>query len=165
MKIIEMEIECPSCKGTGIYSGMSESGGVGVICFTCEGTGKYRYSYSYEEFTGRKVRKGIKRVYLQSYGYKIGTGVIDFDKIGLIDMDKKGVSYEEFLSGKMPEHIEKLACPMLADQGACHSIKGFVTECTQLNKGFIGHISSCSYMVNKHKCWERFKQHSSEGVK
>ena len=126
MKEIKMTIECPFCNGTGIYSGMAESKETAVICRKCNGTGAYKYQYSYNEFIGKKEKKGIKRVYLDGMGYKIGLGKINFDKVGEIDMDKEGVSYAEFLGGKSPEHIKKLGCPMIADQGACHKIKGFV---------------------------------------
>jgi hypothetical protein len=158
MKKIEMTIECPSCKGTGVYTGMAEGGGAAVVCSKCNGTGAYKYSYSYNEFTGRKKREDVKRVYLRGMGYKIGLGKINFDGIGEIDMDKEGVSYEEFLRGKMPTYIKKLGCPMLADQSACHEIKGFTKECDRLNGGWIGYIPECKYRDNKDKCWERFEK-------
>lgn len=155
-KKIEMDIMCPACDGTGVYSGMGEAINVAVICYKCEGTGKFHYVYEYEDFIERKIRKGIDRVYLKGYGYKIGTGKINFDKIGEIDMDEEGISYAEFLNGKMPTHIKKLACPMLADQGACHNIKGFVDKCEKLNGGWFSHIPSCKNRRNSDECWERF---------
>jgi hypothetical protein len=157
MKKIEMVIECPSCHGTGIYSGMGESEYTAVVCYKCDGTGKYNYVYRYEDFTGRKIDKGIKRVYLKGYGYKIGLGIINFSGIGKIDMDKEGVSYDEFLNGKMPEHIKKLVCPMLADQGACHDKKGFVDECNKLNGGWLSYIPDCKNKCNFDECWKRFE--------
>ncbi len=158
MKKIEMQIECPNCGGTGLYQGMGEGNGAAVICHTCNGTAKKTFKYSYNEFTGRKIRKGVHRVYLSGMGYKIATGKLNFaNGIGEIDMDKEGVSYAEFLNGKMPEHIKRLGCPMTADQGACHEIKGFVNKCEELNGGWIGRITSCKYQPNKLECWERFK--------
>jgi len=154
---IEMPIECPSCNGTGIYSGMGERKDTAVICYKCKGTGEYKYVFKYEEFTGRKIKKGIKRVYLQGYDYIIGTGIINFDKIGKIDMDKEGVSYDEFLKGKIPEHIKKLACPLLADQSACHDKKGFVDKCNSLNGGYFSHIPECKNRKNSIECWKRFQ--------
>ena len=135
-KKIEMEIECPSCDGTGIYKGMAEVDGTGVICNSCKGTGAIIYSYSYKDFTGKRMRYDIKRVYLNGCGYKLGLGIINYTNIGNIDMDKEGVSYSEFLDGKMPTHIKKLGCPMSTDQGACHKIKGFTDECNRLNGGY-----------------------------
>lgn len=156
-KKIKMDIQCPSCEGTGIYSGMGESKNTAVICHSCKGTGKYHYVYEYEDFTERKIKRGIDRVYLSGYGYGIRTGIINFLNIGEIDMDKEGVSYSDFLSGKIPKHIKKLACPMLADQGACHNIKGFVDKCCELNDGWIGYIPDCKNRCNSNKCWKRFE--------
>ena len=153
-----MMIACPYCGGTGIYSGMGESKNTAVICYQCKGTGKYHYTYQYEEFTERKIKQGIDRVYLNNYGYKIGTGIINFSKVGEIDMDKEGVSYDEFLSGATPKHITKLACPMLVDQGACHNIKGFTDKCNKLNGGWIGYIPDCKHRKNDDECWKRFEQ-------
>lgn len=159
MKTIEMIIECPSCKGTGVYLGLAESKGVAVVCNKCKGTGAYNYVYSYNEFTGRKIKDNVKRVYLSGGVYKIGLGKLNFgDGIGEIDMDKEGVSYAKFLNGKMPTHIKKLGCPMLVDQGACHEIKGFTEECDKLNNGWVNYIPECKYSPFKEKCWERFEK-------
>jgi len=76
-------------------------------------------------------------------------------------MDKEGVSYEEFLEGKMPEHIEQLGCPMMADQGACHKIKGFVQKCQEIHGEYIGLLSKCKNQPNKAECWKRFKDANS----
>ena len=157
MKKIEMMIECPSCSGTGLYSGMGESDNVAIICPACKGSGQFHYMYEYNEFEGRKEKEGIDRVYLKGYGYKIRTGVINFSGIGEIDMDKEGVSYQEFLEGKQPKHIKTLACPMLADQSACHKIKDFTNKCDELNGGWLSGIKKCDYRDNKAKCWERFE--------
>ena len=155
-----MKIECPYCKGTGVYVGMGEGNGTAVVCYRCKGSGAYNYSYSYKTFTGRKEKDGVKRVYLNGLGYRLGLGKINFNGIGEIDMDKEGVSYSEFLAGKKPKHIEKLGCPMIADRNACHKIKGFVDECNKFNGGWIGYIPECKYRHNKDKCWERFYQRS-----
>lgn len=141
MKTIEMKIECPACNGTGVYTGMAERDGAAVVCRQCKGTGAYQYKFSYNEFTGLKRRDDVKRVYKDGYGYVIVTGQIKFGET-TVDMDKEGVSYLEFLNGEMPGHITTIACPMQADQGACHNIKGFVDECMKLHGGWIGQISA-----------------------
>ena len=156
MKKIEMEIECPSCKGTGVYVGMAERGGASVVCNTCKGSGKKLYCYSYNDFTGRKITENVKRVYKQSCGYVITPDKMVFDKIGEIDMSVKGVSYQEFIDGKIPDDIEELGCPMITDQGACHDIKGFTNECNNLNGGWVGVLKTCKNQCNKKECWERF---------
>jgi hypothetical protein len=155
MKKIEMEIECQACKGSGVYTGMGEREGAAVVCHKCDGTGAYQYKFSYNEFTGRKQRDDVARVYKSGYGYVISTGNVKFGDVD-IDMDKEGVSYQEFMNGHMPKHSESIACPMLADQGLCHKIPGFVDECMELNGGWVGQISSCKNQCNKRDCWKRF---------
>ena len=164
MKKIEIQIECQSCKGTGLYSGFAENKGVAVVCNKCDGTGSYFYTCSYNDFTGRKPKKGIKRVYLSGMGYEIGLGKINFSNgIGIIDMDKEGISYTEFMSGKKPEHIKKLGCPMLADQSACHNKKGFTDECNRLNGSRITKITNCKKYPDKKECWVRLAAHGLTG--
>ena len=153
MKIV---IECKSCKGTGVYQGMGESSDVAIICHTCKGTGWTVFEYT--EFTGRKNKQGVSRVYLNSYGYKISTGVVNFDGIGKVDMDKEGVSYEEFCEGKMPTHIKQLGCPMLADQGRCRDIAGFTNRCDSFNGGWLNYIPSCENKANSAECWRIFEE-------
>lgn len=150
-------VECPKCNGTGIYVGLAERNGAGVVCSQCHGTGAYRFKYEYTPFTTRRNRKDIKRVYQAHSGYVLtATGKIENDCTS-IDMTKQGVSYAEFMAGKLPTPIEALYCPMCADQSACHDVKGFTDRCIKLNGGWIGYIPDC-----KHKdyaqCWQRFKQ-------
>lgn len=86
-----VKAECESCDGTGIYRGMAEGPGVGVVCLTCNGTGCEEIEYT--PFTARKKRRDVKTVH-RSRGKFIVTG------IGPAGMS---VSYEEFLAGKMPK--------------------------------------------------------------
>ena len=153
MKII---IECKSCKGTGVYQGMGEGDGAAVVCHTCGGTGKTEFEYT--EFTGRKHKSGVSRVYLGGYGYQISTGTVIFKGVGQIDMDKEGVSYEEFCEGKMPTHIKQLWCPMLADQGRCHSIEGFIERCNSFNGRWLSYIPDCANKAHSAECWRIFEE-------
>ena len=157
MSEIKMDIVCPSCDGTGVYVGLGERDGASVVCSYCKGTGKYEYTYHYEKFTKRKVKEGVKRVYKSSYGYVIAPKELDFKEHGRIDMSKEGVSYEEFLNGDMPDHVESLGCPMIASQGDCHKVKGFIDECNNLNGRYINYIPECNNQCNKAECWKRFK--------
>ncbi len=156
METIKRNVECPACGGTGIYSGIAEGEGVGVVCYKCYGTGMFEYEYKYTPFTGRKHKSGIKRVYKSGSRFKLGLGKIDFDGAGVIDMDKEGISYDEFLIHKLPEYIKRLDCPMSANQGACHKVSGFVNCCNELNGGWINLISSCKMQPKKADCWKRF---------
>lgn len=163
MKKIEMSVECEACNGTGVYSGIGESDGAGVVCYECAGTGLRKYDFEYKEFTGRKTRDDIKRVYKRNYGYKIGLGKVAFGgDIGEVNMDTEGVSYEEFLAGAMPDDIRAMACPMLADIGACEQIDGFIDICEDEHGLYIGtRITECPNRCNKIECWKRF----DEGIK
>ena len=162
MKEIKLKIECPSCNGTGVYTGMGERDGASIVCYKCNGTGCYDYSYKYNDFVERKKRDDVKRVYLSGYGWCISPKALDLKKSEggtiFVDFTKEGVSYAEFLDGKMPKHIKTLGCPMMADQGACHKIKGFTEKCNDLNGGWVGHIPSCKYNPNMVECWKRFEE-------
>lgn len=162
MPKLELEIQCKSCQGTGLYQGVGEGKGTAVVCYDCKGTGKAHYSFQYEEFTGRKLRDDVERVYRRGSPYKLGLGKINFDDIGEIDMDHEGISYREFLNGDTPKHIKQLGCPMMVDQGACHEIKGFVETCNELNGGWINYIPNCKNKKNILQCWKRFEEESTE---
>ena len=164
MKKIKLKIECQSCGGSGIYSGIGERDGAAVICYTCKGTGCEDYYFEYNDFIERKKKKGVKRVYLNSYGYCIAPKPLELEKADgtkqLVDFSKEGVSYKEFCEGKKPKHIETMACPMMADQSACHDIKYFTDYCNELNDGWVSYIPECKNQCNKAECWTRFNEGS-----
>jgi len=54
-----LEIECSTCSGTGLYHGFKELNREYVICH-CGGTGSIKIGYI--PFTGRKRRKGVKKI-------------------------------------------------------------------------------------------------------
>ena len=87
----QVEAQCDSCKGTGIYHGMCEPKGVGVVCLNCDGTGKAIIKYT--PFDGRKTRTGILHVQ-RSRGAFLPTGT---------GPTGNSISYNEFLAGKMPK--------------------------------------------------------------
>ena len=43
--MLQMLIECPKCKGTGLYRGCCERGGAAVICHSCKGKGTTLFGY------------------------------------------------------------------------------------------------------------------------
>lgn len=75
-------IECPDCRGTGLYKGFMEGQGEAVICVRCSGSGAQELKYN--EFTGRKDKAGVTKV-------RAGSGTI-------LDDSRKStwISYEEF---------------------------------------------------------------------
>ena len=68
----EIKQVCDSCHGSGLYCGFMEPKGEAVICLSCNGRGWYFYSY--EVFTHRIKKKGVKIIRV-SQGSFIATGV------------------------------------------------------------------------------------------
>lgn len=150
-KIFEVKEKCPSCKGTGIYVGMAEKNGAGVVCHTCKGTGCHKFIHTYEDFVFREQRKGIKHVYETNPGIGVGNAHgFKFEDFG-------GMPYEDWLAGKsFPDGSEmrKFTCPAWWYQSANYDLKPTWKEC-----GW-GSFSACKYFETKEKCWERFdKEH------
>jgi hypothetical protein len=147
MAKFEAYIECPKCSGTGIYSGMAEGDGAGVVCSHCKGTGCYHYVYEYEPFVERKVRTDIKRVYETNPGIKIGEGG------GYRLEDFGGISYEEFLAGKpFPKGSEdrQHTCPAWWRQTLGKKQPDWcVARAGQM-------FSQCRCFSEKEKCWKLY---------
>jgi hypothetical protein len=145
-----IKIECPECKGTGLFIGRAEKNGAATICYKCKGTGCSEFSY--EEFCGRKTRLDVDRVYLGSFGYAISA---EF-QCG-IEFSKYGCTYQEWLEGKEPLHIEELYCPYIAYN------EGIGKEpCVRCQKGTLGkRISDCKHYYDKKTCWEEYKAKDS----
>ena len=87
----QIEAQCGSCRGTGIYIGSTEPKGIGVVCLNCGGSGKAIIEYV--PFTARQKRSDITTVRL-SQGSFILTGV------GSTGTE---ISYDDFLAGEMPQ--------------------------------------------------------------
>lgn len=83
-----LRYECSDCRGTGLYSGMCEAVGEAVICVRCYGKGVAQFQYT--PFTGRKGKRGIKKVSV-SQGTFIGTGVgaVDGTSMTYAEFQKK----------------------------------------------------------------------------
>lgn len=86
----EIDVECEACKATGIYRGLAEPKGVGVVCLKCGGWG--RKTLTYKPFGSRKRRDDIQTVQL-SRGSLFATGV---------GPGGESITYAEFLAGGMP---------------------------------------------------------------
>lgn len=147
-KNIQIEVQCPSCEGTGLYKGFAEGEGCAVVCSVCKGTGKS--SYFYHPFTGRKGRKGIKRVFRSSCGY------------GSTAKGEGGCTYEEWKAGQRPAPVKEVYCPYLwTDQSMQNSThkahKMYKSFCDRVLHGS-GSISNCPLYKSKEKCWEEFEK-------
>lgn len=62
-----VNVECPDCGATGLYSGFMEAPGDFVVCTACAGRGWV--AYRVRPFTRRNGRRGVKRV-------RYGSGLI-----------------------------------------------------------------------------------------
>lgn len=141
--------ECSECGGTGIYVGLAERDGAGIVCRKCGGTGFVEHMY--HPFIGRRPRTDIKRVYQVNPGVVIGeTDTLTLESFGGVDYEvwvkdgekafKPGTEIRRFccpawwaqLTGKR----EPNWCPILAGES----------------------FKSCMKFSNKAKCWERYDE-------
>jgi hypothetical protein len=145
MKTIELDHECKSCNGTGLYKGLAERDEFAVVCNTCEGTGKFHFVYRYEEFIGKKKRNDVSRVIECNPGIVIGNGV-----------NAGGIPYKEWFAGvPFPKKSEmrKFTCPEWWYQVANYKLKPDWDECFS---SFGSTFSNCKFFSTMEKCWERF---------
>lgn len=154
----EIKIECPSCHGTGLYVGCAERKGAAVICNSCKGTGMIIYKYT--PFTHRKLRDDVKRVFKTGGGFVISAEDVITKENKLLPFSTAGCTYEEWLNGVDPKHIEFIVCPLRIDQATCHRLPGFINKCHELHGGWIGNINNCKYQSNRSECWKRFNSQS-----
>jgi len=84
----EIQTECGSCGGSGLYCGFAEPKGTAVICHGCAGTGAT--TLRYKKFTHRKRKRGVKRV--------LGDGGLWFVRT----KDAKTISFKEFCDAVPP---------------------------------------------------------------
>jgi hypothetical protein len=150
-KVIDVFYACQACKATGLYVGMAERDGAAVVCHTCNGSGKARHIFEYEEFESRKKRKDVEQVFQTNPGICIGTGKEKQYKLS----DFGGMPYGEWLESKpFKDGMEnrKFTCPAWWYQGADYKRKPDWKECGGPGCSF----SNCSSFPNKAKCWERW---------
>lgn len=144
-------IQCSSCEGTGLYKGFAENGKSAVVCHVCNGTGKIEFNYN--EFTGRKTREDVSRVYDGSHGYGITDVDIKTDGGKVIHFSQGGCTYQEWLNGMEPKPIKDLYCPYLWKNTGIGNEP--LERCERGCKGF-GSISDCAFYSDKVTCWELY---------
>lgn len=143
---VEVETECPSCHGTGVYKSVFEHGRTGVVCRTCEGSGLHIVKY--RPFQGRQRRADVQRVYPRS-GH-----VVD-------DHIEGGVEYEAFFNNESAPNVvgnelRGVMCPAgrWKDEPGFQKIALWKTCEAHVQWG--GRFSLCPCFPNKQACWELF---------
>ena len=151
-KTFKVKEICQSCKGTGIYSGMEENDGFGVVCHTCKGTGCLEFTHTYEEFVERIDRDDIIQVLQTNPGISVGISSTKLLHQGSFG----GMPYEDWKEhGVFPpgQEMRAFTCPAWWYQSTNYKKKPNWKECIG-----IGSFSSCPSFSNKHQCWKRFDQ-------
>jgi hypothetical protein len=144
MRFVVYEI-CVSCGGTGIYVGMAERDGVGIVCNKCSGTGGYRFVHEYEHFKNRKVRSDVNRVLPCNPGIIVGS-----------NLDFGGKSYIEWLENGYFERgseMREFTCPAWWFQSANHYKMPNWEQCI-----VSGQFSQCKHFMTKKSCWEKYDE-------
>jgi len=141
---IEFAEQCKACEGTGLYVGLAEHDGAAVVCHICKGAGCHHAIVEYDDFTVRKPREDIKRVFQTSSG--ICTGGEDLSKFG-------GITYREWQQGApfgSGTEMRNYTCPCWWGQstGKEYSLP---PRCSLLCGG---RFSGCEFFSDKAACWK-----------
>ena len=148
--------ECKACRSTGLYVGMAEKDGAAIVCHSCKGTGMTTQSIEYDDFEGRKFKKGVKWVYECNPGIGVGEGN------GHSFKDFGGMCHEDWEKGhNFPSKSENRAytCPAWWYQSVDYKKKPDWDSC-----GIGGRFSDCHRSNDKQKCWDRWDEEFGEGV-
>lgn len=144
--ILDYDGACRSCNATGIYVGLAEKEGAGVVCRACHGTGCCHVRIEYDDFVGRLPRTDILRVQRVNPGVIVGSEIAEFG----------GLSYDDWMSGaKFTPGTEdrQHTCPAWWYQCADYKLKPHWNECIG-----IGAFVDCRQFSCKNGCWERWDQ-------
>lgn len=150
--VIEPEAACPNCEATGLFVGMAERSGAAVVCNVCKGSGKVRLRFQWDDFSGRRRRSGVRRVYQCNPGICIGEGN------GSRLEDFGGLPVEAWERGEPfgPGTEDRVhTCPAWFYQSADFRRRPDWKECD------LGMFSQCRHFKDKAACWRRF---DAEGV-
>jgi len=151
---LELDTQCPDCGGTGVYVGLAEHTGAGVVCRKCNGTGRYTFRYEYDDFEGRKWRDGVQRILEANPGICVGEGN------GHTLEEFGGMSYAEWYAGGVfppKSEMRRYTCPAWWYQFADYSRKPNWDECPW---GF--RFRACKLFPNKAACWARWDQEQGQ---
>jgi hypothetical protein len=159
---IDIEIQCTSCDGTGLYIGMAEKDGAAVICSTCKGTGKSTFKRTFAKYHGRVRRDDVDRVYQTAGGYVIGSKNFETPDKKTIRFAESGVAYEEWFRGAKPLPIEDLHCPYQHThqemRSSDHPANALYKRRCDAVLTLGGTISSCKLRRDMTRCWDLYKE-------
>lgn len=166
---------CGSCKGTGIYKGMTEKDDLGVICYNCNGTGNYILNiednmqlvrdnqngvvyvvedgvitHSTELFEELKRREDVNYVMYATSRVFSPTWLFEH---GASEINV--IRYEEFLNGMLPLPMREYTCPGYMIQN--YGNNKYNTEYNCYDHGAYGShpFSDCS-LYGTMECWDKF---------
>lgn len=149
---IEVDEKCPSCKGTGLYVGLTEHGDSAVVCHTCKGTGCHHFVHEYDEFAGRITRLKVYHVIETNPGVVVGVGGNSQYTL----QDFGGMPYADWLAGKpftQGMEMRQFTCPAWWYQAADYGKKPEWDKC---DATLGGTFSSCTHFRDKSQCWAQF---------
>jgi hypothetical protein len=150
MSKIEFDEECSACEGTGLYIGSAEKDGAAVVCYKCNGSGKFHFEHEYKEFSVIKYNPRVKRVFEVNPGIYIGEN----NDCKLEDFG--GVLYSDWEEGgpfPNKREMRKYVCPAWWYQTANYKLKPIWDDCI-----CCGSFKSCVRFPNKEICWKRFDE-------
>jgi len=142
-----IDVECSSCDGTGLYSGMAERDGLAVVCHRCDGSGKQTLKFI--PFTGRRTATGVRRVIEVNPGMMLSPDIIG----------NAGLPYEEWDRGPgFPpgSEVREFCCPAEWYQSADYARKPRWDECAGPGRTF----ARCEHYDKRGACWKRFDRES-----
>lgn len=132
--------------------------GAVMVCPFCKGEGHVNYTYN--EFKGRKIIDGVKRVFADSFGYVHSSETTHFTNIGDIHFEDGGCTYEEWLNGAEPRPVKDLYCPYIWSSGRLDD--KLLLRCREGGRSSVMFKASedCPFFNDKIKCWEQYEENN-----
>ena len=152
MNVIEYDEQCQECKGTGVFVGMAERDGVGVVCYRCKGRGNRHIHIEYEPFTVRRERADVAWVIAQNPGIVVGAGG------GYVYRDFGGMPYADWVDDKpFPPQSEmrRFVCPRRWF-GQGHALYPTYEKCPNVIGGLIYKCDQWESPERWAECWARW---------
>ena len=159
-RTLKYSCSCDSCGGKGIYEGMCEGDGIGVVCTHCGGKGYLDITVTYDDEFKRERRKSksLKWVLEANPGY--GTGKFDEKTQSLIG----GMPYDDWFAGKPfppKSEMRNACCPREWAQRVGGKAEK-ITDKWQSDRCLCGWFKDCPHFGSKAECWEKYDREMSK---